>query len=871
MGNTNQKPITIENLNANPLSSLSIIPEDPDYEKEALKNEKQNLILIQKHNKDHIDSDIIENCLINHYLLKELEQPVRQEIIQQLSKYNINSDTEIFIQGDPPGYFYIISNGICEIFIDNEKKEYIGRGSCFGDWALIHNCNREYTIKAKSDCVVWALEKKNFKKIIEHLSNISFGENILIANNFPVLNALNTRQKNLIINKLYIENYQSDKKIYYKNQESACLYLIKEGEVNIKENDNVIDVVESGEYFGLLSLLKCSKRLYNAVCKKKCKIYCMPISILYNLFGENFLSEIILILIKTAFLNIKEFNEINIKFLDEVINYFHFTFYENETEILNKNNKKNEFVIIPIEGKLINSDEDKIVCKKNNLLFADDIYKNNSTNIGFNIKCTKNSIIAKCSTQKIIDYLKCSFEDYIETYSIIKILKKINIFKNLTSEKYEKLIKKVKILKIKSGQNIVTEGGRGNRFFILKNGTVEIYMSKKYIRNMNINEYIGERALLFNNEIRKLTATAKTDIEVYYLDKNDFENVIGNNLKEYLVNKFNLEDAISIQLNDLTYVKNLHKGNLGYISLVKNAKSNFYYVIKSISQKQILYTKTYKNIESEREILQKIDYPFIIKYIKTLKDEKYIYYLLEYIKGNTLYESIREIEILSKNQTQFFISSIMLSIKYLHNKNIIFRNIKPENIMLTYNGFIKLIDFSTAKILKNKTSSVIGTPEYMAPEIILGDDYSFEIDYWSIGICLYEFYCGELPFGEEAEDPMDIYLAIINNNIIFPNFVKDTEFKNLVQLMLNKNKYARYSKFEQISGHNWFKDFEWEKLVSLEISSEYLPKIASKEKDVGKKNFVEYIKNLSEWEVKEHKLKISDEEKNTFEQWIKNF
>ena len=191
--------------------------------------------------------------------------------------------------------------------------------------------------------------------------------------------------------------------------------------------------------------------------------------------------------------------------------------------------------------------------------------------------------------------------------------------------------------------------------------------------------------------------------------------------------------------------------------------------------------------------------------------------------------------------------------------------------MLNHKGFVKLIDFSTSKIIRDKTSSVIGTPEYMAPEIILGDEYSFEVDFWSIGICLYEFYCGELPFGEEEEEPMKIYLAIINNNIVFPNFVKDAEFKNLILLMLNKNKNARYSRFEQVSGHVWFKDFEWEKLISLEISSEYLPRILSKEKMTGKKNYVDYINNLSEWEMKEHKLKISDEDKNMFEQWIKNF
>ena len=134
---------------------------------------------------------------------------------------------------------------------------------------------------------------------------------------------------------------------------------------------------------------------------------------------------------------------------------------------------------------------------------------------------------------------------------------------------------------------------------------------------------------------------------------------------------------------------------------------------------------------------------------------------MDYIKGKELYEVLLEIGLLSKFQTQFYIGSIMLAVKYLHERKFIFRDIKPENIMVLTNGYIKLIDFGTAKVLKDKTNSIIGTPQYMAPEVIMGDYYSYEIDYWSIGVCLYEFYCGNIPFGESANEPLDIYVGII--------------------------------------------------------------------------------------------------------------
>jgi cGMP-dependent protein kinase len=206
----------------------------------------------------------------------------------------------------------------------------------------------------------------------------------------------------------------------------------------------------------------------------------------------------------------------------------------------------------------------------------------------------------------------------------------------------------------------------------------------------------------------------------------------------------------------------LGQGSYGNVSLVKSEKNKYFYAIKNISNKQILYSKLNKNIELERSILLKVDHPFIVKLVKTLKDENYIYYLMDYIKGKELFDVIRDIGLLNKNIAQFYIGSMMLALKYLHERQIIFRDVKPENIMVLENGFIQLIDFGAAKNIEDRTNSLIGTPQYMAPEVILGDQYSFEVDYWSVGICLYEFVYGEIPFGQEASQVIEIYSSIIN-------------------------------------------------------------------------------------------------------------
>ena len=123
-----------------------------------------------------------------------------------------------------------------------------------------------------------------------------------------------------------------------------------------------------------------------------------------------------------------------------------------------------------------------------------------------------------------------------------------------------------------------------------------------------------------------------------------------------------------------------------------------------------------------------IDHPFIMKLIKTSKDEKRIYFLTEHVRGMDLFDVLREMGLLSNEDSMLYIASLIEVLEYLHERDIIYRDLKPENIMIDYEGYLKLIDFGTAKILSGRTFTVVGTPHYMAPEIIIGKGYGSPAD-----------------------------------------------------------------------------------------------------------------------------------------------
>ena len=283
----------------------------------------------------------------------------------------------------------------------------------------------------------------------------------------------------------------------------------------------------------------------------------------------------------------------------------------------------------------------------------------------------------------------------------------------------------------------------------------------------------------------------------------------------------------------------------------------------------------FEGIQNERNALRMLDHYFILKQVKTLKNKQNIFFLNEYIKGKSLNKIIKELGMLSKSQAQFYSASIILATEYMHLNNLIHRDIKLENIMVSETGYIKLIDFGTVKETNTSDGTmhtIIGTPHYMAPEVIRGDSYNRKVDYWSIGICIYQLICGKVPFGADIKDPVEIYKRVQNDKIVFPNFVKDKDFIFLINSMLEKDVNKRKWGSE-IKDMNWFNGFDFKNLSDMNTQVPTRP-ILSENDDKGSKiDYLTELKNLYNKfnKEKDKGILITDAMVQKAEEWLKNF
>ena len=283
-----------------------------------------------------------------------------------------------------------------------------------------------------------------------------------------------------------------------------------------------------------------------------------------------------------------------------------------------------------------------------------------------------------------------------------------------------------------------------------------------------------------------------------------------------------------IKLSDYEMGETLGTGSFGRVKIAKDKKTGEFVAMKIMKKAEILKSKQADHISNEIKILSMIDHPFVITFGGFTQDDRNLYLALDLINGGELFTYLRGVGRFPVDQARIYIAQIILIFDYLHNKNIIYRDLKPENILIHKSGFLKLTDFGFAKIVEGRTYTLCGTPEYLAPEIILNKGHGKPVDWWTCGILLYEMIAGIDPFSDD--DPMMVYQKILKGKIKFPSGF-DSNAKSLIKHLLDSDLTKRYGNLKNgvkdITGHRFFKNLEWDKLLRKEIPPPYVPKVKS--------------------------------------------
>jgi serine/threonine protein kinase len=223
---------------------------------------------------------------------------------------------------------------------------------------------------------------------------------------------------------------------------------------------------------------------------------------------------------------------------------------------------------------------------------------------------------------------------------------------------------------------------------------------------------------------------------------------------------------ISFSIGDLVLSTTVGTGTFGRVRVVQFKPTRDWYALKIMKKSEILRLSQLDHILSEVKILSTTSHPFIVNLLGMQFDEKRLYLLFEYVPGGELFSYLRREGKFSESSSQFYAAEILLAFEHLHKSKIVYRDLKPENLLLTKKGHIKITDFGFAKVVPDRTYSLCGTPEYLAPEIIQTAGHGKGVDWWALGILIYEMLAGYPPFN--AETQQGIYAKICAGEISWP-------------------------------------------------------------------------------------------------------
>ncbi|KAI8641702.1 camp-dependent protein kinase 9 [Parasitella parasitica] len=280
----------------------------------------------------------------------------------------------------------------------------------------------------------------------------------------------------------------------------------------------------------------------------------------------------------------------------------------------------------------------------------------------------------------------------------------------------------------------------------------------------------------------------------------------------------------SFGLKDFELQDTLGTGTFGRVYLSKFTSTNKYYAMKVLKKSEVVRLKQVEHLLSEKQILSSVRFPFIVDLFCAFQDETNLYMLLEYVVGGELFTHLRRAGRFTNDMTRFYASEIVLAIEYLHSKDIIYRDLKPENLLIDHQGHIKITDFGFAKKVVDRTWTLCGTPEYLAPEIIQSKGHGKAVDWWALGILIFEMLAGYPPFFDD--NSFGIYEKILMGKVQFtPHF--DPLAKDLLKRLLVSDRTRRLGNLkggsEDVKRHKWFRGVDWVGLLKKDVRAPIVP------------------------------------------------
>ena len=789
---------------------------------------------ISEVNKRSRDMTQIRNYLSSHFLFKSLPLEILKQIIDEMKLFTFKANSIIFDVDKLGKYFFIIKKGRVEIVVDGKVNEVLEAGKGFGEVALLLDGLRTSRARSMDACELWGLSKESYKVAVKTQNLKIHSENKEFLRTLPLFNLLSENDLEALAEVLVLQSFSQCDVIVNEGEPGDLAYIIKKGTVGCYVNKEEKRQLGPGDFFGEQALLYDTRRTATVIAMDQVEVLSLGRRYLSKVLGGHLESIVYRNSMRMAFDRSSTLKYLLSHQIESLIEHVEVYKYNPGDIVAEKGSSKSEKIYIVLNGGLEGESSYEVF----NCIGEEELAKSSDQVFKKNLRANDASVIGSINISDIKSVIGDDFDGLVKNNKIVGVLTKVPLFKHLSVNRVQAFVPLFKTKSYKKDETLFKQGEVGDTFYIIAKGSARILVDNKELRVVGKSDFFGERSIL-KNESRTASVIAKEDLKCWVLSSEDFLTILDEPVRNNLVKRMQLQND-SILITELQPISLAGKGQFGSVFLCKDSQ-NVEYALKSIPRGMISHYDLVENLLLERKILLLLDHPMIVKLVKTFKTTTRVCFLMEYVRGMDLFDVLRALNILKEQDCLFYTCCLVLILQHIHSLSIIYRDLKPENVMIDSDGYPKLVDFGISRIIKGRTYTIIGTPHYMAPEVITGKGYGIQADYWSLGIMIYEFIYCNVPFAPKDEDPYAVYEKILERNLSFPEQASIPTANKLIQQLLSTNPALRGT-IDTIKEHKWFKGMAWEKLLDKVLKPPYLPHLKPLKKfETGNKRILQFL------------------------------
>ncbi|XP_016528955.1 serine/threonine-protein kinase Sgk2b isoform X3 [Poecilia formosa] len=344
-----------------------------------------------------------------------------------------------------------------------------------------------------------------------------------------------------------------------------------------------------------------------------------------------------------------------------------------------------------------------------------------------------------------------------------------------------------------------------------------------------ISDVLKEKKVGFSNFLRKLVSTQKP---CQHLDTHKLlqrqSKMRRQKQEKAALSPVNTETS-QVKPSDFDYLKVIGTGSFGKVLLARHRKQGGYYAVKALDKQMIIKRKEQRHVMVERSVLLKgLKHPFLVGLHFSFQTPKTLYFVLDFANGGELFYHLQREGSFPEPRAAFYAAEIAAALGYLHSLSIVYRDLKPENVLLDSEGHVMLTDFGLCKegvAVGGITHTFCGTPEYLAPEVLLGQPYSLAVDWWGLGAVLFEMLSGLPPFYSRSR--LEMLENILYSPLQLPSGLSESAH-SLLKGLLERNVSKRLGQrldIEELKEHQFFASINWDDLIARKVRPPFIPKV----------------------------------------------